>query len=69
MPEEVYISVDVEASGPVPATNSMLSLGAVAVDDPRQTFYIELKPVNGNFVPDAMKIVGRSLRDFAETRS
>jgi DNA polymerase III epsilon subunit-like protein len=64
--KEVYISVDIEAAGPVPATYSMLSLGAVAVDDPTQTFYAELKPVSDNFVPDAMKVVGRSLRDFAD---
>jgi DNA polymerase III epsilon subunit-like protein len=45
--------------------DSMLSLGAVAVDDPRQTFYIEFQPVNDNFIPDAMKVVGRPLEDFA----
>lgn len=64
--QEIYISVDVEAAGPVPATYSMLSLGAVVVDDPNQTFYVELKPVNDRFLPDAMEIVGRSLQDFAE---
>lgn len=64
--KEIYISVDVEAAGPVPATYSMLSLGAVVVDDPKQTFYIELKPTNEQFVPEAMKVVGKTLRDFAE---
>ena len=64
--QEIYISVDIEAAGPVPAIYSMLSLGAVTVADPKQTFYVELKPVNDKFVPDAMKIVGRSLRDFEE---
>mgnify|MGYP001209480591 CR=1 FL=1 len=64
--KEVYISVDIEAAGPVPATYSMLSLGAVEVDELTQTFYAEFKPVNDNFVPDAMKVVGRSLRDFAD---
>ena len=63
---EVYISVDVEAAGPLPPTYSMLSLGAVSVDDPKKTFYVELKPVNDNSVPDAMKVVGRSLQDFAK---
>jgi ribonuclease T len=56
----------VEAAGPVPAIYSMLSLGAVVVEDPKQTFYVELKPVNDKFIPDAMKLVGRSLQDFAE---
>lgn len=64
--KEIYISVDVEAAGPVPATYSMLSLGAVVVDDPKQTFYIELKPTNDRFVPEAMKVVGRTLRDFMD---
>jgi len=64
--QEIYISVDVEAAGPIPATYSMLSLGAVVVNDPKQTFYVELKPVNNKFVPDAMEVVGRSLRDLAE---
>jgi ribonuclease T len=64
---EVYISVDIEAAGPVPSTFSMLSLGAVVVDDPKKTFYVELKPVNEKFVPDVMKVVGRTLQDFAKT--
>jgi len=63
---EVYISVDVEAAGPLPPTYSMLSLGAADVDDPKATFYIELKPVNDASVPGAMKVVGRTLQDFAE---
>jgi ribonuclease T len=64
---EVYISVDVEAAGPLPPTYSMLSLGAVSVDDPQATFYVEFKPLNDNSVPAAMKVVGRTLQDFART--
>src|ERR1700728_5479661 len=64
---EVYISVDIEAAGPVPSVFSMLSLGAVVVGDPKRTFYVELKPVNDKFVPDAMKVVGRALEDFANS--
>jgi DNA polymerase III epsilon subunit-like protein len=63
---EVYISVDVEAAGPLPPTYSMLSLGAVNVEDPKATFYVEIKPVNDASVPGAMKVVGRTLQDFAE---
>lgn len=63
-PAEVYISIDVEAAGPVPAIYSMLSLGAVVVDDPKAIFYVELQPVNENSIPEAMKIVGRALSDF-----
>ena len=63
--QEVYISVDIEAAGPIPSTYSMLSLGAVAVDNPQATFYVELRPVNDESVPGAMKVVGRTLEDFA----
>jgi len=62
--KEVYISVDIEAAGPIPSTYSMLSLGAVAVDDPKTAFYVEFRPINENSVPDAMKVVGRTLQDF-----
>jgi DNA polymerase III epsilon subunit-like protein len=62
---EVYISVDVEAAGPVPSTYSMLSLGAAVVGDPNATFYVELRPVNDASVAGAMKVVGRALQDFA----
>lgn len=64
---ETYISVDVEAAGPLPPTYSMLSLGAVAVDDPQTTFYIEFKPLNDKSVPAAMKVVGRTLKEFERT--
>ena len=63
---EVYISVDIEAAGPLPPTYSMLSLGAVVVDDPQATFYVELRPTNDEAVPAAMKVVGRTLEDFAK---
>jgi DNA polymerase III epsilon subunit-like protein len=43
----------------------MLSLGAVVVDDPQATFYVEFKPLNEKSVPAAMKVVGRTLQDFA----
>jgi len=64
---EIYISVDVEAAGPVPATFSMLSIGAVIVGDPKATFYVELKPVNNKSIAAAMKVVGRTLADFRTT--
>lgn len=62
---EVFVSVDVEASGPVPPDYSMLSLGACLVHDPGQSFYVELKPIGSAMVPGAMAVVGRTLEDFA----
>lgn len=64
--EEVYISVDVEAAGPIPATYSLLSLGASVVSDPMQHFYAEFQPINDNVVPAAMAVSGFSLMELAK---
>ncbi|WP_221760987.1 hypothetical protein [Kibdelosporangium aridum] len=65
----VYISVDVEADGPIPGPYSMISLGAcvagrhdgdvfTAADPEVQTFYRELKPISSEFVPEALAVSG-----------
>jgi hypothetical protein len=65
----VYISVDVEADGPIPGPFSMLSFGAAvagfheaqgfrATDPQAQTFYRELRPISEDFVPEALAISG-----------
>lgn len=56
MNEEIYFSIDIEAAGPIPAEFSMLSLGASVVNQPEQFFYAELKPINENFVPEALAV-------------
>src|SRR4051794_36193671 len=61
---ELLISVDIEASGPVPPDYSMLSIGACVVDDPAESFYVELKPIGALAVPEAMKVLKRTLADF-----
>lgn len=53
---EVFVSVDVEASGPAPGRYSMLSLGACLVDDPGRTFYAELRPVGEAATAEAMAV-------------
>lgn len=53
---EIYISVDIEASGSIPGEYSMLSLGACVVGDATKSFYAELKPVNDKFVPEALAV-------------
>ncbi|MEZ2352217.1 exonuclease domain-containing protein [Caballeronia sp. RCC_10] len=62
--EEVFISVDVEAAGPIPGEYSMLSLGACLVDAPDEAFACTFRPVNRNFVPDALKVTGLSLDEL-----
>jgi DNA polymerase III epsilon subunit-like protein len=78
---DVYISVDVEADGPVPGPYSMLSVGAavagwfdgtsfVAADPARQVFYRELRPVGTEVDPEALAVSGldrdRLLREGAD---
>lgn len=60
-----YVSVDVEASGPLPPDYDLLSVGAVVVHeeeggwrfDPEE-FYVELKPRTGREDPEAMAVHG-----------
>jgi hypothetical protein len=60
----VYVSVDVEADGPIPGPYSMVSFGAAvcgrhttdgftAVDPAAQTFYRELRPISTEFDAEA----------------
>jgi ribonuclease T len=63
---EIYISVDVETAGPIPGEYSLLSVGACDVDDESRSFSIELKPINTNADPKALKVTGLSLADLTE---
>jgi hypothetical protein len=75
---EVYISVDVEADGPVPGPYSLVSLGAcvaafrtadgrVDIIDPDQhTFYSELKPISETWNYDALAVSGLTREHLAE---
>jgi DNA polymerase III epsilon subunit-like protein len=58
---EAYISVDIEAAGPIPGEYSMLSLGACLVEEPETTFYAELRPINDRYVPEALNVGGLSM--------
>ncbi|MFE7562687.1 exonuclease [Kitasatospora sp. NPDC057500] len=66
----VYVSVDVEADGPIPGPYSMVALGAVVAgwhdaDGFRRSgnvesagFYRELRPVSDAWVPEALAVSG-----------
>jgi ribonuclease T len=43
---EIFISVDVEASGPTPGSGSLIAIGACLVDAPDVGFYVELRPIS-----------------------
>ncbi len=54
-----YVMVDIEADGPVPGLYSMVSLGAVLVEDGlNRTFYATFAPISEKWQPDALKISG-----------
>lgn len=65
--QEVFVSVDVESSGPIPGEFSMLTLGACLVDSPSISFSMELQPLNGNFDAEALAVTGLSMEDLART--
>lgn len=69
---ELYISVDVEADGPTPMPYSMVSLGAVVagfkgtdgylervnLQEPKNGFYVELKPISDLWMPESLAVSG-----------
>lgn len=63
---EIYISVDIETAGPYPGEFSMLSVGACTVHEPRQTFYVELKPVNDKISEESLLIHRLSMERLRE---
>jgi ribonuclease T len=63
---EIFISVDVETAGPIPAEYALLSIGACLVGDPEQTFYVELKPDRPASLPEAQAIHNLSLDELSQ---
>jgi ribonuclease T len=57
---EIFVSVDVEAAGPIPGEYSLL-IGACDVEDETRTFACEIKPINHNADPKALEVTGLSL--------
>ncbi|AFY94602.1 exonuclease domain-containing protein [Chamaesiphon minutus] len=52
-----YISIDVEADGPIPGDYSMISFGAVVVEPSlAKTFYAQLKPISDKWIPEALEV-------------
>ncbi|MFD2685480.1 exonuclease [Streptomyces phyllanthi] len=73
----LYISVDIEADGPIPGPYSMLSFGAAVAgrqdadgfapaDPEERTFYRELRPISEEFVPEALAVSGLDRAALAE---
>jgi len=56
-----YIMVDVESDGPIPGDYSMISFGAVVVNETLdQTFYGQLRPISEKFIPEALAVSGHT---------
>ena len=62
---DAYISIDVETAGPIPSQYAMLSIGACTLENPRQEFYVELKPDKVKFLPEALAISNFSMTELA----
>lgn len=69
MSADCYISIDVEADGPIPGPFSMLAIGLCvagrfegsifqAQDPDAETHYVELKPISDQFDPEALEVAG-----------
>lgn len=53
------IVVDIESDGPIPGDYSMISFGAVVVDEALdKTFYGQLKPISEKWIPEAISVAG-----------
>ncbi len=61
---EIFISVDIETSGPIPGEYSMLSIGACLVDAPETNFECTLKPLNRRADAEALAVSGFSLEEL-----
>lgn len=65
---EVFVSVDIEASGPSPSIGSLLSIGACLVDHPSVAIYLELKPLDDQaWDPAAAKVHGLALEHLQKS--
>jgi DNA polymerase III epsilon subunit-like protein len=62
--DPVYVVIDIEAAGPSPSRYALLSIGACTLEEPRQTFYVELQPDRTASTPEAMAIHGLSLEQL-----
>ncbi|WP_028981689.1 exonuclease [Sporocytophaga myxococcoides] len=60
------IIVDVEADGPIPGKYSMVCFGAIVVEPSlSKTFYGKVKPVSGEWIPEALAVSGFSREEHS----
>lgn len=61
-----YFSVDVESDAQSPSVGSMVSFGAVMVDNPSITFYGKVKPICDTWEPEALAVSGFSREEHEQ---
>jgi len=62
-----WISVDIESDGPIPGDYSMISFGAVIVEEGlERTFYGQLMPISEMYIPEALEVSGHSREETLE---
>lgn len=61
----LYVSVDVETSGPIPCEYSLLSIGACLVADPTASIYLELRPSGAKHDPESLAVSGLDVDKLA----
>ena len=62
-----YIMVDIESDGPIPGDYSMISFGAVLVDENlNKSFYGKLKPISEKWIPEALAVSGHTRDETLE---
>lgn len=55
------IMIDIETDGPIPGDYSMISFGAVIVEEElNRTYYGKIKPISEKWIPEALKVSGFS---------
>lgn len=57
---ESYFSIQIESAGPIPGEYSLLTLGACFIKNPTQSFYLQLKPINDNYISEYITSSGLS---------
>ncbi|MFJ5361222.1 exonuclease domain-containing protein [Pectobacterium sp. CHL-2024] len=63
---EIYISVDIETTGPIPGEYDLISIGACVVGKPEDNFSCLVKPQGGLVEDEALAVTGLNIDDLNE---
>jgi DNA polymerase III epsilon subunit-like protein len=62
--KELFISVDVETSGPIPGEYSLLQIGACLIENVQESISLYLKPITKNVVAAAIQVTGLDMHSL-----